>query len=245
MPKIKTFRSYHRAAAKSFVSGQGFHSLSFDGEHRIVNRALAKKSESAHSFSTPLTKPAVTRGDVECRKVLSENAKLTIRAATESGRFHGRSKAKESPFMAPSENPDKYSPVSRVDLFAREPHTHTAKWCSFCKDFGECLVLCAGCRVGVCTNTDESSNGCLDWDPIIDDPNFVFYCPLCAMAAKRPCAVSVERFFQTLVTELLLAAQATGGYTPQDGCPLSIRPARLDRICDVAPDKGPIQPDAA
>lgn len=71
-------------------------------------------------------------------------------------------------------------------------HADMDKWCSFCNDFGETLVLCSTCRVCVCVTGPASARGCLRWDPCIDIPEFVFRCPLCTKRSKSPCAVCTE-----------------------------------------------------
>jgi hypothetical protein len=69
--------------------------------------------------------------------------------------------------------------------------THSLKWCSFCNDFGEHLILCAGCAVGVCSASRESNLGCLIWDPIIERDDFIFYCTYCVRSRKTKSIVCV------------------------------------------------------
>ena len=56
----------------------------------------------------------------------------------------------------------------------------TIQWCSICEDFGTLLVLCSRCRVSICVKSQETSVGCAKWDPIIEDPTFIYICPWCA-----------------------------------------------------------------
>ena len=70
-----------------------------------------------------------------------------------------------------------------------EPHHHmniadSAKWCSLCNDFEEYLILCAGCRVGMCSMSSESNIGCLIWSSLVNDEDFVYYCPFCTKRTK-------------------------------------------------------------
>lgn len=65
------------------------------------------------------------------------------------------------------------------------------QWCSFCNDFAPYLVLCSTCRVGVCMNTSETTTRCLNWDPCVEDPTFIFKCHLCSAAARTACQVGV------------------------------------------------------
>lgn len=54
------------------------------------------------------------------------------------------------------------------------------QWCSVCNDFGGTMVLCAGCRVAVCSGTaDDTDSGCLEYDEAIEDDDFVYYCRFC------------------------------------------------------------------
>ena len=61
-----------------------------------------------------------------------------------------------------------------------------------CTDHAETLVLCAGCRVGVCVTNADSPSGCMLWNPMIESPQFVFLCPYCSIRAKRPCLVRLD-----------------------------------------------------
>ena len=133
----------------------------------------------ARSLTTILTEPAGTRTGQECHKLLTDKAKSIIQAAIEGGVYDSRTGEKEPPFMAPSTDPDAYSMV-RVIASIIDPHAYMAKWCSRCNDFGEFLVLCAGCRVGICLSSTDHPTGCLEWNPSVDNPDLVFHCPYCA-----------------------------------------------------------------
>ena len=71
-------------------------------------------------------------------------------------------------------------------------YSQLVKWCSLCRDFAIVLVLCAGCRVGICAANEHSPTACLAWSLEIQNPDFVYYCPYCAAKANEPCAVSAE-----------------------------------------------------
>lgn len=56
------------------------------------------------------------------------------------------------------------------------------------------LVLCTGCRIGVCVETKGYGGGCFGWDGKILKEDFVFYCPFCASATDDPCKVLIGLF---------------------------------------------------
>jgi len=133
----------------------------------------------------------VFRSNLECNKILTDAAKGVIRQRIQDCNPQDFVDVKEPPFMLPSTDPDDYSYVGAiVDFISR--CADADKWCSFCNDFGETLVLCSTCRIGVCVTSPESSRGCLIWDARINDPTFVFRCPLCTTRSKSSCVVCVE-----------------------------------------------------
>ena len=71
------------------------------------------------------------------------------------------------------------------------------QWCTLCKEFGRTLILCAGCRVGICSMSKVSHAGCLRWNPAIERSDFVFYCPFCSADRNLPCVVRVLGFCGT------------------------------------------------
>ena len=64
------------------------------------------------------------------------------------------------------------------------------KWCCICSDFGKQLVLCAGCRVSICLSDIEVGSVCINWDPIVEDSGFIFYCPFCESRGMGKSVVS-------------------------------------------------------
>ena len=48
---------------------------------------------------------------MKCTKVFTEKAKAIVSDAIEAGKYKSREGVFEPPFMAPSPNPDDYSPV--------------------------------------------------------------------------------------------------------------------------------------
>jgi predicted amidophosphoribosyltransferase len=63
------------------------------------------------------------------------------------------------------------------------------------------MVLCAGCRVGVCCATIESDSGCAKWSEHIENEDFVYYCPYCARdlkVANQVCHVESSECVYTL-----------------------------------------------
>lgn len=99
----------------------------------------------------------------------------------------------EPPYMAPSPEPSEYPDV-RIPCMtyaAILQLMYRPKWCSTCNDFGEFLLLCAGCRVAVCSQTIDSTVGCLGWREEIYREDFVFYCTYCRSRKSRTGGVKV------------------------------------------------------
>ncbi|KAF9784725.1 hypothetical protein BJ322DRAFT_1021413 [Thelephora terrestris] len=72
------------------------------------------------------------------------------------------------PLMLPSENEADYS-----------------LWCSLCNDRNGPILLCAGCRVGICyADPDRIYTGCMKWHHDMERPDLVFYCPFCCANGK-------------------------------------------------------------
>jgi hypothetical protein len=57
---------------------------------------------------------------------------------------------------------------------------YSPKWCCLCNDFGAILVLCSGCRVAVCVQSEKTVFGCVYWNSEVDRDDFIFYCRFCA-----------------------------------------------------------------
>lgn len=119
------------------------------------------------------------RDRVECEKVLSEHAKGRIHAALMAGAYETRKAMVTPPYMPPSADPNDYSYVC-LSCLVSPPAADRPQWCSVCEDFGTQLVLCGSCRVGICVKLEDSAVGCLRWDPLIEDPKFIYTCPWCA-----------------------------------------------------------------
>ena len=67
------------------------------------------------------------------------------------------------------------------------------QWCSFCTDRDADILLCAGCRVGMCVqNVDERHSGCLEPHPAQRREDFVFFCPYCCRRTRQKFPVSAE-----------------------------------------------------
>ena len=60
------------------------------------------------------------------------------------------------------------------------------QWCSFCNDFRDRLLLCAGCRVAMCSAVVGSTRGCVPWNASMDRADFIFICPYCAETNQDP-----------------------------------------------------------
>ncbi|KAF9784726.1 hypothetical protein BJ322DRAFT_1021414 [Thelephora terrestris] len=131
---------------------------------------------------------------LQCTRVLSEAAKAAIRTAIQSGQYNERVDGLEPPAMAPSDVPEDYSMACILFfLVLKNLCTDSVQWCSPCNDFGEYLILCAGCRVGICSTSQDINTGCLQWKPIVDSPEFIFYCLYCRRSNKDTCLLSMRK----------------------------------------------------
>lgn len=158
---------------------------------RTVNGTSAV-SPSPVSTAEYLDHFTVKGTEIPTRKVLSPAAIEAIKAGLKSNTFKGSREALEPAYMLPDTSPDKYSMVCTV-LPEFTDDAHMPKWCSFCFDFADILLLCAGCRVGVCSTSPISSRGCALWDEKIDDSDFIFYCPDCCRSLRKLGQVSASR----------------------------------------------------
>ena len=153
-----------------------------DGRQRVS--PLAGESDKRTDYATDM------REGGQSRRLLTTKAKAIIRSAIDAGLYHRRDHRVEPPFMAPSNNPDHY-PLASHTLVSYSGHTLISqKWCTYCNDFGEDLVLCLGCRNAVCLATTDDPTGCLKWiDAVEDDPDFTWECFTCTRG-KRAMTVS-------------------------------------------------------
>ena len=143
----------------------------------------------------------VDRANITQNKILSTVAIAKIHRDTMDGRYSGRGDAREPPLMAPVTDASQYSRV-RVDSIMTRTAADVEQWCSFCNDFRDRLLLCAGCRVALCSADVGSTRGCVPWDVCIDSPAFIFICPYCAEINKDvgPSTVCpATRFLKSIV----------------------------------------------
>jgi hypothetical protein len=210
---LKGLHKSHEVASGSYKGSSGFHCISFDAERRISNKMWNTKCTFIHLYdldnSNTVDPFIVADGGIKQRRILTNAAKSIIKAEIAADLFSSREGALEPPFMAPSVKSDHYSLVSATQLNLCVRLADTVKWCSFCNDFGDTLVLCAGCRVAGCVAQAGTPSGCLRWSPCIEEVDFIFYCPFCAGRDSRgPCKVSVNHFPTGLQFILLLASSA-------------------------------------
>ncbi|KAF9789147.1 hypothetical protein BJ322DRAFT_1102529 [Thelephora terrestris] len=155
--------------------------------YRSGARKVAKKNKAGQGFEgislgaeRRLLNKAVAIefgiGHLQCSKVLSHAAKALIRQDIQNGKYSGMEDRREPPSMAPSDNPDDYS-----------------VWCSLCNDFGEFIILCSKCRVGICSTNPTISTGCLEWKPIVHEADFIFTCPFCVQSGRETCLLPLRR----------------------------------------------------
>jgi hypothetical protein len=48
------------------------------------------------------------------------------------------------------------------------------------------MVLCAGCRVAVCSGKRDGEKGCLECSSALKDKDLIYYCRFCVAAGERP-----------------------------------------------------------
>lgn len=99
--------------------------------------------------------------------------------------------------MRPSDKEDDYSFVSDFKnyplLVSDSAGSFQTQWCSLCADRNTEILLCAGCRIGVCVQSiDERHSGCLMPDAAQRLEGFVFLCPYCCKRKTKKFPVSVE-----------------------------------------------------
>ena len=106
-------------AAPTHKASQAFQAIGFDGERAIVSRHWAQKRRSHIDYlpwGTTNEDVSVMREKISCKRILSNRAKELIRKAIDSGVYAGRVDGKKPPYMAPSDDSDKYSRVCAVQL---------------------------------------------------------------------------------------------------------------------------------
>jgi hypothetical protein len=124
-------------------------------------------------------------------RILSSRARSMINRNIKNGKYNDREGANEPAYMAPSTNPEDYSMVS-TKMMCHVDRTQSQQWCSICYDFAEILLLCSGCRVGLCTGSETSPNGCVVWAPTLTQDDFVFLCPYCMNPGKQSGKVCIK-----------------------------------------------------
>ena len=100
--------------------------------------------------------------------------------------------------MLPSPDPNDYSYVSGFLLISNcQILIFFDQWCTICRDRNADLLLCAGCRSGLCARSVDdprSATGCLEYDPATLDPKFIFHCPICSQRRGQVMQVSGRTF---------------------------------------------------
>lgn len=126
IPESNTTTIYYGGPGKiatSFSLGQGFESISFNAEHRRINREWADRRKSAFRRPSTLTNPStVVQGGIKIRFILTETAKALIaERCRNSPLSNGESEGMEPALMPPSTKPQDYSKVSPMspEIFRR------------------------------------------------------------------------------------------------------------------------------
>ena len=92
------------------------------------------------------------------------------------------------------------------------PLTEPFQWCSLCSDVRDILVLCVGCRVGICMSGRGMTGGCLTWCPDVEAKgDFIFECPYCAEDRNQPFKVSIACVPVALHSSRLLSSSTPTG----------------------------------
>lgn len=110
---------------------------------------------------------------------------------------HGDDEPINPPLMPPSVKEEEYSLVSLLYPLSllRLRRLPGYQWCSLCKDRNTALLLCAGCRMGICVqDLDSVHTGCLKPSPAVQKDDFVFFCPFCCRRNKTVFPVSACPF---------------------------------------------------
>lgn len=113
-PTVKVYRTGARKVAKKNKAGNSVEAISFPAECRRLKRANDLERERHSVLScVVLTKTPSEDGEgyLQCDKVLSVAAKAVITKAVQEGAYKDREDRREPPFMAPSVDPEDYSPV--------------------------------------------------------------------------------------------------------------------------------------
>lgn len=182
--EVQVIRTAAKPVAKRRAMGQGFEAITVGREQKILQNKAGGQGETSRSSYQQFLEHSPD--EVKPTKILTAAAKERIFRAIAAGEYDQLINNREPPYMAPSVDPDEYSEVRCAwFLTLRDGPLMHLQWCSLCNDFPELLLLCAGCRVGVCMSDRGSKAGCLKWYPnATKQDNFIFYCPFCAIAAQ-------------------------------------------------------------
>jgi hypothetical protein len=117
LPRIKAYRSNVRAGTKSHVAGQGFQQLSFNSEHKLVNKEWVEKGMPSPIQSLCRSNVSkALRSKILTNRVFPEATRALISNKLAARHFNCREDRFEPPHMAPSADPDDYSKVCVKDI---------------------------------------------------------------------------------------------------------------------------------
>ena len=163
--------------------------------NQLISEFHSRDSTFLSSNISAVT-PEINQGIVSGRRKFTNAAKAVVETLLASKNRSDVLEHSYPSFMLPSAKEDDYSLVSDYFLYSSpNGHSHSSsnQWCSLCNDRDSPILLCAGCRIGICYITGTPSHsGCMKWNHTFDAPDLVFYCPFCCKTGNRPFKVSLD-----------------------------------------------------
>lgn len=205
---VKVYPGKAGAVSETHVSGQGFESIRFVDERAIVNREWAEMRKSQVAGTpNPADNPF---SDQETRQIrenpLEDRESDNLESDSRRGIRRSFWRCGGALLYGSVPRPGRLFECTYGQFACRWTVLTFCKWCSFCTDFGERLVLCASCRIGVCMTGAVPNRACLDWDAATMKDDFVFHCQPCSILKKIRCPVSNEEFLSVLLSHRFVPA---------------------------------------
>ena len=204
--KAKQLRYRFKRVAAKGRAAQAVETFGFAMEHRLLRASINMECKSpiaSPDGSTPngVTKMGKTTFPPPKSSRMLPKMRLFVRSM-QVGSCGPRRSANRPSWHRPliQRTIPKYVALDSVPLHG-VINDALMQWCSMCCDYGPYMILCAGCRVAVCSGGAISEIGCLKWEPFIEDPEFIYYCPFCVSSMQG----------KTRVCDLLSSATVTWG----------------------------------